>query len=118
MLEAVFDYFIRPPEDHREVISVLLAGGANANCRYRVEAHHLAEWTTMLLAARVADLAVFKMLVEHSSTNRGDPELTLIPTNSLERFDALWVAIDHGKHSIVSYLSEREKRLAADSVTS
>jgi hypothetical protein len=118
ILEAVFDYFIRPPEDHREVIQALLAGGANANRRYRVEAHHLAEWTPTLFAAQIGDLAVFKMLVEHSSTNRGDPELTLIMTNSLERFDALWVAIDRGRHSIVSYLLEREKRLAADSGTS
>lgn len=110
IMEAVFDYFIRPPEDHRAVIEALLAGGANANRRYRVEAHHLAEWTPTLFAAQVGDLDAFEMLVEHSGPNRGDPELTLMPPNSLERFDALWVAIDHGRHSIVSYLMGREKQ--------
>lgn len=115
--EAVFDNLIRSPEDHREVIRALLTGGADANRRYRVEAHHLAEWTPTLFAAQVGDLAVFKMLVEHSGPNRGDPDLALIPPSSLERFDALWVAIYHGRHSIVSYLMERDKRLAADSVT-
>ena len=30
--------------------------------------------------------------------------------SSLERFDALWVAIDHGRHAIAAYLMEREKR--------
>ena len=115
ILTAVFDYFIRPPQDHREVIRALLTGGADANRRYRVEAHHLAEWTPTLFAAQVGDLSVFRMLVEHPGANRGDPELTLIPPSSLERFDALWVAIDHGRHSIVSYLLEREKHLSASS---
>ena len=87
-----------------------MLGGANANRRYRVEAHHLAEWTPTLFAAQVGDLAVFRMLVEHIGPNRGDPELTLMSPSSLERFDALWVAIDHGRHSIVSYLMEREKQ--------
>lgn len=106
ILDAVFDYFIRPPEDHREVICALLAGGADANRRYRVETHHLAEWTPTLFAAQVGDLRVFKMLVEHAGANRGDPDLALMPPSSLERFDALWVAIDHGRHAIVSYLLE------------
>jgi len=109
ILEAVLDYFIRPPEDYREVIHALLAGGADANRRYRVEAHHISEWTPTLFTAQVGDLAVFKMLVEHPGTNCGNPALTLMPPNDLERFDALWVAIDHGRHSIVSYLLEREK---------
>ena len=108
MLEAVFDYFIRPPEDHRKVIQVLLSGGADANRRYRVEANHLAEWTPTLFAAQVGDLDVFKMLVEHEGEKRGDPKLTLMPSGSFECFDALWVAIDHGRHSIVSYLMARE----------
>lgn len=107
---GVLDYFIRPAEDHRSVIRALMLGGANANRRYRVEAHHLAEWTPTLFAAQVGDLAVFRTLVEHVGSNRGDPELTLMSPSSLERFDALWVAIDHGRHSIVSYLMEREKQ--------
>jgi ankyrin repeat protein len=111
--KEVLDYFIRPADDHRAVIQTLLAGGANANRRYRVEWHHLAEWTPTLFAAQAGDLDVFRMLVEHPGDNHGDPDLTLIPSNSLERFDALWVAIDHGRHSIVSYLIEREKQRAS-----
>jgi ankyrin repeat protein len=107
--EEVWGYFIRPADDHRKVIQALLAGGADANRRYRVEPHHLAEWTPTLFAAQVGDLGMFRMLVEHSDPNRGDPDLTLMPPSSLERFDALWVAIDHGRHVIVSYLMEREK---------
>lgn len=107
IFKGVLDYFIPPPADHRKVIQALLSGGADANRRYRVEAHHLAEWTPTLFAAQVGDLAVFKMLVEHDGERRGDPKLTLMPSGSLECFDALWVAIDHGQHSIVSYLMGR-----------
>lgn len=107
--DEVWDYFIRPANDHRKVIQALLAAGADANRRYRVEPHHLAEWTPTLFAAQVGDLEVFKMLVEHSGPNRGNPDLALMPSSSLKCFDALWVAIDHGRHAIVSYLMEREK---------
>ena len=110
LFDAVLDYFIRPSADHRAVIQALLAGGADANRRYRVEAHHLAEWTPTLFAAQTGDLDTFRMLVEHPGDNRGDPDLTLMAPSSLERFDALWVAIDHGRHAIASYLMEREKR--------
>ncbi|OIT16254.1 hypothetical protein BL243_12260 [Ralstonia solanacearum] len=106
MWKAVFDYFIRPPGAYREVIRVLLAGKADANRRYRVEAHHSVQWTPTLFAAEIGDLDVFRMLVEH----RGDPDLTLTPPNGLERFDALWVAVDHKRPEIVSYLLERKKR--------
>jgi len=111
IFEAVKDYFIRPADNHRQVIQALLKGGANANRRYKVEPHHLAEWTPTLFAAEVGDIEVFKMLVEHSGINRGDPDLTLMPPSALERFDALWVAIDHGRHAIVSYLMDRQKNL-------
>lgn len=110
LFRAVLDYFIRPSADHRAVIQALLAGGADANRRYRVEAHHLAEWTPTLFAAQIGDLETFRMLVEHTGNNRGDPDLTLMAPSHLERFDALWVAIDHGQHAIASYLMEREKR--------
>ena len=62
-----------------------------------------------LFAAQVGDIEVFKMLVEHIGVNRGDPDLTLMPPSSLERFDALWIAIDHGQHAIVSYLIDQQK---------
>ncbi|MBU1364152.1 MAG: ankyrin repeat domain-containing protein [Gammaproteobacteria bacterium] len=110
LFSAVLDYFIRPSADHRAVIQALLAGGANANRRYRVEAHHLAEWAPTLFAAQIGDLETFRMLVEHTENNRGDPDQTLMAPSHLERFDALWVAIDHGRHAIASYLMEREKR--------
>lgn len=118
MRDAVFDYFIRSPKDHREVIESLLKGGADPNRRYRVEAHLLEEWTPTLFAAQVGDLDVFRMLVEHSGAKRGDPEVTLLPPSKLERFDALWVAIGYGRHAIVSYLLEREKRRTADALAS
>lgn len=105
--KAVFDYFIRSPDEHRKVIKALLNGGANANRRYKVENHHLSEWTPTLFAAQIGDLEVFKMLCEH----KGDPYLTLMPPNGLERFDALWVAVDHERHEIVSYLLEHNQRL-------
>lgn len=110
IFDEVTKYFSRPASDRRHVIQALLLGGADANRRYRVEPHHLAEWTPTLFAGQVGDLDVFKMLVEHSGTNGGDPNLALMPPSSLERFDALWVAIDHGRHAIVSYLMDREKQ--------
>jgi ankyrin repeat protein len=108
IFDEVTKYFSRPASDRRHVIQALLLGGADANRRYRVEPHHLAEWTPTLFAAQVGDLDVFKMLVEHPGKNGGDPNLVLMPPSSLERFDALWVAIDHGRHAIVSYLMGRE----------
>lgn len=107
LFDAVKDYFIRPSEDHREVIQVLLRHGADANRRYKVESDHVAEWTPTLFAAQVGDIEVFKMLVEHPGENRGDPNLTLMQTSALERFDALWVAVAHGRHMVVSYLRDR-----------
>lgn len=103
IFNAVMDYFIRPAEDHRMVIQVLLQHKANANRRYKVEVFHLEEWTPTLFAAQVGDLAIFKTLVAHGGT----PELTLMQSSSLERFDALWVAVDHGRHAIVNYLTEQ-----------
>lgn len=110
MWQEVKEYFTRPADDHRLVIRALMQGGADANRRYRVEPHHLAEWTPTLFAAQVGDLDVFKLLVEHPGPKRGDPLLTLMPPSSLEGYDALWVAVDHGRHSIVSYLLDHEGR--------
>lgn len=109
IFDEVTRYFSRPASDRRQVIQTLLVAGADANRRYRVEPHDLAEWTPTLFAAQVGDLETFKMLVEHPGMNGGDPNLALMPPSSLERFDALWVAIDHGRHAIVSYLMDREK---------
>lgn len=114
--KRVLDYLIRPPAEHRKVIQALLSGGADANRRYRVEAHDLAEWTPTLFAAQLGDLAIFKMLVEHEGKKRGDPKLTLMPSDGLECFDALWVAIDHGRHSIVSYLMDPGHRDTANTI--
>lgn len=110
IFDAVKDYFIRPAADHRQVIQILLRGGANANRRYVAQGNQFDEWTPTLFAAEVGDLETFKMLVEHPGNNRGDPELTLRESISLERFDALWVAIAYGRHSIVTYLTERQRR--------
>lgn len=102
---AVMDYYIRPAEDHRQVIHVLLHHKADANRSFKVEAHLLAEWTPTLFAAQIGDLGVFKELIEYG----GNPDLTLMQSSSLERYDALWVAVDHGRHSIVNYLTERNR---------
>lgn len=110
IFDAVKDYFIRPAADLRQVIQILLRGGANANRRYVAQGNQFDEWTPTLFAAEVGDLETFKMLVEHPGNNRGDPELTLRESISLERFDALWVAIAYGRHSIVTYLTERQRR--------
>lgn len=107
--EAVLAYMIRPPQAYREVIRALVVGGANANIRYKVRPHDLARWTPTLFAAQVGDLAVFKTLVEHPGSHRGDPALTLQPPRELERFDALWVAIAYKRNAIVTYLLDREQ---------
>jgi ankyrin repeat protein len=101
--DAVSDYFIRPADNHRKVVKILLHYKANANHRYKVESHHLEEWTPTLFAAQVGDIEVFKALIEHG----GDPDLTLMQSSSLDRLDALWVAVAYGRHAIVSYLTER-----------
>ena len=95
------------PQEYRQVIQILLNAGADANRRYRVDPQHQAEWTPTLFAAEIGDLALFKMLVEHPGSNRGNPELTLQPITKLERLDALWIALDHQQHHIVSYLQAR-----------
>ncbi|WP_210546106.1 ankyrin repeat domain-containing protein [Rhodoferax sp. PAMC 29310] len=106
IFNAIKRYFIRPPDDCRKVIHALLRCGANANRRYKVETHHIAEWTPTLFAAQVGDLSIFEALIE----NGGNPDLTLMQSSSLERQDALWVAIAHGRHAIVDFLTKRRQR--------
>jgi ankyrin repeat protein len=101
--DAVMDYFIRPSEDYRNVIQVLLSHHADPNRRYKVESQDIAEWTPTLFAAQIGDLEVFTRLLE----NGGDPELTLMQSSSLERHDALWIAVGYGRHAIVNYLTQR-----------
>jgi ankyrin repeat protein len=100
IFDGVKRYYMRPPEDHRLVIKVLLHNGADANRRYKVDPRDFNEWTPTLFAAEIGDIEVFKMLVE----NHGDPELTLQDSNEFERYDALWVATAYGRSSIVTYL--------------
>lgn len=103
IFEAVMDYFVGPAEPRREVVRTLIKYGADANRRYKVEPHHLAEWTPTLFAAQVGDLEILKCLIDHG----GDPDLTLMQPSALERYDALWVAVDHRRHAIVDFLSKR-----------
>lgn len=103
--KEVWNYLIRPADDHRDVIQVLLHRGANANCRYKVDPRQQEQWTPTLFAAQVGDLDVFKTLIEYN----GNPDLTLMEQTSIERLDALWVAIAYGRHSIVSYLTEHQQ---------
>jgi hypothetical protein len=39
--------------------------------------------------------------------SQGDPDLLLMQSSSLERYDAMWVAVDHGRHVIVDFLVKR-----------
>lgn len=105
--QAIWDgikaFYTRPPADSKAVIHTLLKHGADANRRYKVEPHHLVEWTPTLFAAEVGDLEIFRALVEGG----GDPHLTLLESSILERFDALWVAVNHKRDGIVRFLMER-----------
>lgn len=103
IFDAVMEHYIRPAEPRREVVQTLLRCGADPNRRYKVEPHHLAEWTPTLFGAQVGDIDIFKSLIEHG----GNPELQLMQSSALERYDALWVAVDHGRHAIVDFLVKR-----------
>ena len=103
IFDAVMEHYTRPAEPRRKVVLALLKCGANANRRYKVEPHHLAEWTPTLFAAQIGDLDIFKSLIEHG----GNPELVLMPSSALESYDAMWVAVDHGRHAIVEFLVKR-----------
>ena len=103
IFDAVMEHYVRPAEPRREVVRTLLKCGADANRRYKVEPHHLAEWTPTLFAAQVGDIDIFKSLVEHG----GDTDLVLMQSSALERYDALWIAVDHGRHAIVDFLVKR-----------
>ncbi len=103
IFDAVMEHYIRPAEPRRKVVLALLKCGADANRRYKVEPHHLAEWTPTLFAAQIGDIEIFKSLVEHG----GDADMVLMQSSALERYDALWVAVDHGRHAIVDFLVKR-----------
>ena len=105
LFDAVKDWFIRPPEAYRKVVKTLLRLGANPNRRYKVEHEHLAEWTPTLFAAQVGDTEVFESMVKHG----GDPDLVLMESSSLDRQDAMWVAVGHGRHHIVDFLVKRAR---------
>lgn len=101
--DAVMERYIRPAEPRRKVVRTLLRCGADANRRYKVEPHDLAEWTPTLFGAQVGDIDIFKSLIEHG----GNPDLHLMQSSALERCDALWVAVAHGRHAIVDFLVKR-----------
>lgn len=103
IFDAVMEHYTRPAEPRRKVVRTLLRYGADANRRYKVEPHNLSEWTPTLFAAEVGDLDIFKSLIEHG----GDPNLALMQSSALERCDAMWVAVDHGRHAIVDFLVKR-----------
>lgn len=111
IFDELTDCDIRPADEYRKVIQALLLGGADANRRYRAQPNDVEEWTPTLVAAQVGDLDVFKILVEHSGSNRGDPGLPLKRPSSLERFDALWIAVAYKRGPIISYLKKREEQL-------
>lgn len=101
IFEAVKEYFSRSADDRRQVIHALLRHNANANRRYTVNGDLSHEWTPTLFAAQIGDLEIFIALVDSG----GDPSLTLREPSSLQRFDALWVAVAYKRNSIVNYLN-------------
>jgi ankyrin repeat protein len=101
IFKAVMEYMLRSPGEIKSVIAALLECGAEPNKRYKVEAGHLAEWTPTLFAAQIGDLEVFQMLVSYG----GDPAAQLMPASSLERYDALWVAVSHKQVPIIQFLT-------------
>ena len=109
VFDAVMDWHSRPPEAHRGVINTLLRCGANPNRRYKFDREDLAEWTPTLMAAQVGDLEVFRAMVEHG----GDPDQALWRSSSLDRKDALWVAIQYRRHAVVDFLTKRAAPSAA-----
>lgn len=100
--DALKSYMIRPAEDYRQVVFSLLRHGADANRRYKVEAHDIAEWTPTLFAAQVGDVDIFTALVKSG----GNPGLTLSKSPSLEQFDAYGIAVAYKRHAIVDYLQQ------------
>lgn len=94
-------YFLRKPEQYLQIIQLLLAKKADPNRRYKVEETHIAEWTPTLFAAELGNLDLFKMMLSYG----GNPNLSLMPPENFVKYDALWVAVDHEKHEIVSYLN-------------
>ena len=103
IFDAVMEHYIRPAEPRRKVVCTLLKCGADANRRYKVEPHDLAEWTPTLFAAQVGDIDIFKSLIDHG----GNPDLVLMQSSALEKYDALWIGVDHGRHVIVDFLVKR-----------
>ena len=104
---AIFDTVMahcnRPAEPRRKVVHALLRHGADANQRYKVEPHHLDEWTPTLFAAQIGNLNIFEAMIEHG----GNPDLSLVHSSALQRHDAMWVAVCYGRHSIVDFLAKR-----------
>jgi ankyrin repeat protein len=109
IFKEVMDWFVRPPEPCRRVVRTLLRLGANANRSYKVEHEHLAEWTPTLFGAQLGDLEVFRALLEHG----GDPNAVLMQSSSLDRQDAMWVAVSHSRHAIVEYLMRQGQQTTA-----
>ncbi len=110
IFDALMEHYARPAEPRRKVVRTLLKFGADANRRYKVEPHDLAEWTPTLFAAQVGDIDIFTSLVEHG----GDTDMVLMQSSALERFDALWVAVAHGRHAIVDFLVKRARSSRSD----
>ena len=106
LFERVMGYMLREPHEHKAVIEALLKCGADPNRRYKVQPGHLAEWTPTLFAAQIGDIDVFKMLVTYG----GDTKAQLMQGSLLERYDALWVAVDHKQKAIVDFLTREGSR--------
>jgi hypothetical protein len=100
IFEAVRKHFSGAPNARREVVTTLLAKGADPNRRYADFNGHRDRWTPTLFAAQLGDLDVLKAMIAAG----GDPWASLEEDDSLSEKNALWVAVAYQRHTVVEHL--------------
>jgi len=100
IFEAVRKHFTGSANARREVVTTLLAKGADPNRRYADFNGHRDRWTPTLFAAQLGDLDVLKAMI----AGGGDPWASLEEDDSLSEKNALWVAVAYQRHTVVEHL--------------
>lgn len=100
IFEAVRKHFSGSANALREVVTTLLAKGADPNRRYADFNGHRDRWTPTLFAAQLGDLDVLKAMIAAG----GDPWASLEEDDSLSEKNALWVAVAYQRHTVVEHL--------------
>src|SRR5690606_7258974 len=88
----------------RAAVDLLLDAGADPNAAYNIKHDDLKKWTPTLLAAEIGDLKTFEALLAHG----GNWKESLLPCKpgSMERHDALWIAISYNNIDIVDFIKK------------